>query len=246
MFIGHNEKLRSAVEEAAWEIDKTAKNDIEIIRGISEYLQKNVKYDYKMCNIMYHHEAYGALVSRCAVCDGFAKAFKLIAEYLGFKCWVVSGKKKDLSAFFIGHAWNIIEYNGRCYHIDVTWDANFYESIGTYSYAYFGISDDEMIKDHMWNFLSLPRCKGYELSYYYANNLQATSEGQIFDILVRCLKQRNNTIRVRVNDGIPLGKNEKEYMVNKLEQARKKVGLYCSYTYSWQKEQRCFTVMLNK
>lgn len=246
MLIGRDWKIQNAVEEAAWEIDKSARNDIEIIRGISEYLQRNVKYDYKMYNIVYHHEAYGALVSRCAVCDGYAKAFKLIAEYLGFKSWVVSGSKKDLSALFVGHAWNIIEYNGKCYHIDATWDSNFYESLGTYSYAYFGLSDDEMLKDHMWKFISTPRCNGHELSYYYVYKLQASSEGQIFDILVRCFKQKGNTVRVRVNDGISLGKNEQEFMAKKLDEACRRAGITCSYTYSWQKEQRCLTVLLNR
>jgi len=242
-----NSNLQKAVEDAAWEIDKNARNDAEIIKGISEFLQRNVKYDYKMRNISSHHDAYGALINKCAVCDGFAKAYKMIAEYLGFECLVVNGSKKDLSALLVGHAWNLIKYEGEFYHIDATWDTNIYEKIQTYSYSYLGLNDSEISNDHIWNILTTPKCNGNKLSYYGANRLIAYSEGQILDILIRCLKQKDKIIRLKVADGVVLPKNTRDYMGKKIELAirnQNRFGAF-AYNYMWLDEQRCLTVKIN-
>jgi len=58
--------------------------------------------------------AYGALVRGGAVGEGFAMAFKALADELGFDCRVVLGHLDGQV-----HAWNIISLYGDYYHIDV-------------------------------------------------------------------------------------------------------------------------------
>ena len=70
----------------------------------------------------YAHEAAGALLYGQAVCDGYAKAFKLLCDENDIPCIVVPGK-----AFQYGseepHAWNYVQMeNGLWYAIDTTWN----------------------------------------------------------------------------------------------------------------------------
>ena len=58
--------------------------------------------------------AYGALIRGNAVGEGFAMAFKALADELGFNCRVVLGYYDGMI-----HAWNIILLYGDFYHIDV-------------------------------------------------------------------------------------------------------------------------------
>jgi len=58
--------------------------------------------------------AYGALIRGNAVGEGFAMAFKALADELGFDCRVVLGELDGMI-----HAWNIISLYGDFYHIDV-------------------------------------------------------------------------------------------------------------------------------
>ena len=58
--------------------------------------------------------AYGALVRGSAVGEGFAMAFKALADELGFDCRVVLGELDGMI-----HAWNIISLYGDFYHVDV-------------------------------------------------------------------------------------------------------------------------------
>ena len=161
----HETKLQKALEDAVWEIDKKARNDKEILMGISEFLQYNVIYDKDelICNSRgkskypESHNAYGALVNHKAVCDGFSNAYALIAQYFGIKCMVVEGKSSYQRNTRVEHAWNIVEYEGEYFHIDATWDTNRYEVIKTYSYDYFGLDDDEISVDHEWDYHKTPK-----------------------------------------------------------------------------------------
>jgi len=58
--------------------------------------------------------AFGALIRGNAVGEGFAMAFKALADELGFDCRVVLGHYDGMI-----HAWNIVLLYGDFYHIDV-------------------------------------------------------------------------------------------------------------------------------
>ncbi len=54
-----------------------------------------------------------------AVCSGLAKAYKFLCDGAGLPCIVASGTLLDAKTI-ISHAWNIVEIDGRCQHIDLT------------------------------------------------------------------------------------------------------------------------------
>ena len=59
--------------------------------------------------------AYGALVDGDAVCQGYALAYRLLLNELGIPCITVASAQMN-------HMWNLVELNGRWYHVDVTHD----------------------------------------------------------------------------------------------------------------------------
>lgn len=74
------------------------------------------------------------------VCEGYARAYKLLMNKAGVACERVSGSPKA----GIGHAWNLAKINGRCYYIDTTWD----DSDDGFVYDYFMCSREEFDKSH--------------------------------------------------------------------------------------------------
>ncbi len=106
-------------------------NDLEKIVYTNNFLCQYCTYASNI--IESSHTLYGALVDRLPVCDGYSKAFKFLTEAAGIKSIVVT-------SFDMEHAWNMVEYNGDYYHLDVTWnDDN--AGVGRTTYRYFLASD---------------------------------------------------------------------------------------------------------
>lgn len=74
--------------------------------------------------------AYGALVARQAVCQGYAQAYAYLLEKVGIDSYVVSSTQ-------LNHAWNIVYINGAAYHTDVTWDDAAWDIVGNVSHYSF-------------------------------------------------------------------------------------------------------------
>lgn len=94
--------------------------------------------------------AYGALIKKECVCQGFAEAYKrLLDGENGVKCYFVMGK---IVGSMEGHAWNIITFDEKEYfHVDVTWDAS---QFGRPTRKYFALGDKEMLKERSWTRMS--------------------------------------------------------------------------------------------
>lgn len=104
-------KLRNRAEALLSGIDRDASPAVVALK-VHDALADNVKYDYDANNV-YAHSAYGALVDGCAVCDGYAKAYKYLLGMCGIDASVVTSRI---------HAWNIVNFDGRYYETDVAWD----------------------------------------------------------------------------------------------------------------------------
>ena len=245
-------ELQDAVESAAWEIDKKAKNDRDILLGISEYLQKNVIYDNEERDHSVRgksrspmaHTAYGALVNHKAVCDGFSKAYAILCQYFGIKCMVVNGRSAFRNSPKVEHAWNIVEFEGKNYHIDSTWDSNVYRDLGVHSYDYFGLDDDEISIEHDWDYTKTPICNSTKLSYFLYNALYANFESQITDILVRQWKRNEKCLRVKISPKIFLSNDEKRQIHKIMDEAAGRSGFYGKYRYSWEEQMRILIIIL--
>ena len=103
------------------------------------------------------HTAYGALINKQCVCQGYAEAFKLLMDHENVPCVMATGLAGDVSTGKReGHAWNIVTLNGGSvsYHIDVTWDS----CLGAGRYDYFGKNDSFMRTNREWTASLYPSC----------------------------------------------------------------------------------------
>ncbi len=103
----------------------------------------------------YMQSAYGALIKKKCVCQGYAEAFKLLMDLARIPCDIICGQTKGASTY---HAWNLVRLNGGCdnYHLDVTWDS----TGGPVSYRYFGLRDADFEGERTWNREYSAKCIG--------------------------------------------------------------------------------------
>lgn len=103
----------------------------------------------------YTQSAYGALVERKCVCQGFTEAYKRLLDECGVWCETISGKIVGESGY---HAWNIVslEKSDSYHHVDVTWDAGTHKP----SYTYFCKSDKFFDGKRTWDRGIYPKCSG--------------------------------------------------------------------------------------
>lgn len=131
-----------AVAALLEELDLERAGDYKKISVIYDYICDTVEYDdigfLVGNNICY--TAYGALVGRAAVCQGYASLFYRLALEVGVDARILSGTSRNRS-----HAWNIVSLDGLYYNVDATWDAPLAQ--GGSPYAYF-LRTDENFADH--------------------------------------------------------------------------------------------------
>jgi hypothetical protein len=243
-------ELEAALEKAVEEIELlNPMSNYDKLMCIYEYLQDHVTYDVKeleMCCQLgrslrpMSHNAYGVLVNKTGVCDGISSAFSLIAQKMGFECAQVSGRATFRTQGFSDHAWNIIKIADSFYHIDATWDVNHKEQTGDYSYEYFCVNDDSINRDHDWDINSTPPCSREDLSFYLRNRCFANNLTQLEEIYARFAKSKQNVVRAKIADGIPIPEPEDQYLGQKLIRVASSVGRYGSIRYIWNKNSRCF------
>ena len=126
----------------------------------SDYEKVKAAHDYIVKNCMYNKAAvdndslvdddfsvYGTLVKGIAVCEGYAKAFKMLMDIADIDCIIVTGTVGEDEVL---HAWNMVKLEDDWYHVDVTFDDPYPET-KEIVYLYFNISDDIISKDHSWN-----------------------------------------------------------------------------------------------
>ena len=131
-------------------LSKTGENDIENLRIVHDYLVDTIEYDGEAGKTVYN--IYGALVNKKAVCEGYARSYKLILDELGIPCIIVCGIAKNSSGDIESHAWNYVQIEDKWYAVDVTWDDPVIIGNGNLTddirYRYFLIGAEELSKDH--------------------------------------------------------------------------------------------------
>ena len=131
-------QLEAAASRAVAQTEASM-SDLEKALAVHDYLIQNCEYDYDRLNNgslpQVSHTAYGALVNKMAVCDGYGNAYcYIMKDKLGISCEMVSSPSMN-------HAWNLIEIEGKWYHVDNTWDDPVRDCMGRVGHNYFLLSD---------------------------------------------------------------------------------------------------------
>ncbi|MBR4910344.1 MAG: hypothetical protein IKZ47_03355 [Clostridia bacterium] len=120
--------------------------------------------------------AYGALVERTALCEGYAKAMQLLCIKSGIPCTVVNGMHEG-----VPHMWNLINPGDGLYYLDVTFDDGSSVAI---LHSYLNVTRSDISDTHIFDCLfeqgkeydsseSLnfyaPDCENRSLNYFEKN-----------------------------------------------------------------------------
>lgn len=157
-------------ENEALEAVNAKKSDYEKVMAINDYIVNNCRYvtgDDKE----YSPTSYGCLVKKEANCEGYAKAFNMLAADAGLESMLITG----ITDKGENHAWNQVKVDGSWYNIDVTWaDTDDGDEVRR---AYFLCDDNDFVQTHTADtkYIIPMECKDIKENYYIKNDLYVDS-----------------------------------------------------------------------
>ncbi len=181
-------QIRKVVDKVAIKANNFKSNEFKLEKYLHDSVVKSVAYDYDSLqqeDCFDAHSIVGAFLHNKAVCEGIAKAFKLLCNEFGIKCIVVLGKA-DKEGDFSGdkyHAWNLVKIGDESYHVDVTWDNMYDTEIHHISYDYFNVTTKDILKDHQPIGGPLPPCDSTRLNYFYSTKSFVSTYSEIVELM---------------------------------------------------------------
>ncbi|MBQ8175070.1 MAG: hypothetical protein IJ009_06685 [Clostridia bacterium] len=132
--------LQTAIEHFTVEGESRYERLLSIHRGLAAA----VVYDAEGVR---PHCSAGALIDGRAVCDGYAKAFKLLCDREGIPCVILAGVANQ-NGKSEPHAWNYVQMeDGLWYAVDTTWD-DLGHTAGR-QYFLVGSTESEFLETHV-------------------------------------------------------------------------------------------------
>lgn len=198
------EKLDQDIRNILRRIDVKARqirsNEFRLEKFLHDSVVKSVAYDYdslQKTDCFNAHSIVGAFLDKKAVCEGIAKAFKLLCNEYAMKCIVVLGKA-DPNGDFSGtsyHAWNLVKVGNGSYHVDVTWDNMFDTGLEHISYDYFNVTTEDIAKDHQ-PLGKLPICTDVGLNYFHCTKSFVSTYGDLAGLIDQRFNARQIMFKV--------------------------------------------------
>ncbi|AWI03552.1 transglutaminase domain-containing protein [Clostridium drakei] len=119
-------------------------------KAIHDYIVRNVAYDQTAKK----NNPYYALHDGTTMCQGYALLACKMLSKVNIKNLLVLGSVDGSSTY--NHIWNLVNLNGKWYHLDCTWDDPVPDIPNSICYNYYNLTDDELAKDHNWEMLKYP------------------------------------------------------------------------------------------
>lgn len=199
------------------------KNDYEREKIIHDYLAKQTTYQ----SGKNAHNAYGALVEKKAVCDGYSRAFQWILYQAGIPALIAEGASiNPASGGEQPHAWNVVKIGGEYYHVDLTWDDASSKEV---MYAYFNMTTEQIGESHRistQNAYALPHCTATVANYHVKNGTVITSYS--IDSITSLIQHTTGDLHVYVADK---PENFVKWFKTNVGAIAGKVGITGSYSY---------------
>ncbi|MBQ8359264.1 MAG: leucine-rich repeat protein [Oscillospiraceae bacterium] len=115
------QEVSTAIDQLLAQLNTSGMDDYQKVCAVYDYICNNITYDYTNLNnnsYLLKHTAYGALINKTAVCQGYAVLLYRLLQELGVDNRVITGTSSGQN-----HARNIVKLNGLYYNVDSTWDA---------------------------------------------------------------------------------------------------------------------------
>lgn len=207
------------------------------------YICQNVTYDL---NAPHPYSAYGALLEGRAVCDGYAKAFMLLARRTGIPCSYLSGTALNTAGTeWCSHAWNIVELNGEPVIVDVTWD----DQAGGTVYTYFNVPDAWVAEDHVAEDRGvLPVCTSAAWNWHVRNGgfVRAGQAQAALDEVMRGIAHSGTMADLRFEDAaefVRVAGDFNAYWEDYNRRAAREDQVYGSLTWNTMGRQPCIIIV---
>lgn len=203
----YNRKIEEVVNGLAGKLQLTEGSDYDKALKIHDWLCQNVQYDFQGADlnnparVISSHNIIGVFAQRKAQCEGIAKAVKVLMNAVDLKCIVATGTTiKDGKSDY--HAWNVVNINGKPYHMDVTWDiGQFLGNNKRIPYDYFNINDALISKTHKAED-KLPACVSLEANYFTKNRLVFKSKIQLLTYMKYKSQKGTKEFYIRLGENL--------------------------------------------
>ena len=222
----HQLAMKTRVEKLARVVKD--KSDLEKEQYIHDFICENVTYD--KLKKQYSHEIIGPLGQGVGVCEGIAKAVKILCDQLSIPCIVAISENNPEKNIKYRHAWNVIRIDGVWYHLDATFD----NTLGKKEvrYDYFNLGDKSIFKDHQPLIYKVPACSEENRFYYKEKKLSFTKKE---DVEKRCKQavKRGKILTFHWRGGY-LTKTVIEELLAVIEEASKEKEMHSQVSINWQ------------
>lgn len=159
-----DDKDKYIYECATQTISEIIDNDmpeVEKAKVIHDYIIKNAKYDEDALNEFEEKNPdsaspYGFFKNKKCICLGYTLTFQLLTRMVGIDCIVVHSYAYNGEE----HSWNMVNIDGKWYHVDVTWDDPIPDNNSIMLDSYFCVSDATMTATrHQWDTSKYPNAE---------------------------------------------------------------------------------------
>ena len=177
------------------------------------------------------------------VCHGYACATQYLLRQLGIPSLIITGTANNQA-----HAWNIVELDGKYYHMDTTWGNSTYlnteqQEAKYVNYNFLCMTDEEIGRTHQVQMgFVLPECNSMEHDYYVVEGryFDSWDPGRIGSVLREAWESGNPSVDIKLKDA-ELYEQMKDYFIQ-----QQKIVDYCDgieYVYYMEAPDVCvFTV----
>ena len=171
--------IRPAQKLSEWEKEK----------HVHDFICENIRYD--KLKKSYSHELIGPLGQGVGVCEGIAKAVKVLLDALGVWCVIAICGNNPEKGIKYRHTWNIVKIGGTYYHLDVTFDNTLGKDRETSEirYDYFNLDDSQIFRDHEPLIAPAPHCGDHEHFYYKEKKLSFTKKEDVYKRSLQAAKK---------------------------------------------------------
>lgn len=183
----HQKAMKSRVEKLVRPAQSLSEWEKE--KYVHDFICQNVHYD--KLKKAYSHEIIGPLGQGVGVCEGIAKAVKVLLDALGVWCVIAICGNNLEKGIKYRHTWNIVRIGGTYYHLDATFDNTLGNSdkAADIRYDYFNLDDGHVFKDHEPLIAAAPHCTDYDHFYYKEKKLSFTKTEDVYKRSLQAAKK---------------------------------------------------------
>lgn len=152
----YNEKMQEilALVDRNW-------SDLEKIVFLHDYLAQNYVYVLDENNgENTNYDAYGFLTERHGVCQAYTLVYLGLLKELDINTAIADSEKMN-------HIWNLVQLNGKWYHVDVTWDDPVPDNYGNANHNYLLLSDAAINRAGHYSWTAEYQCTDTTYDYNY-------------------------------------------------------------------------------